>query len=156
LSRETIVTVRIRHGGNEVEFSGDREEVWAMVNRYFSECLGPIEAVAKLSGQVDLSKLLERLVGKVVVNNGGIDVLAEADTKKRIVYCLAGAYAGRRLGLLDTDGLTPKRVAQILHIDEKVARARLSDLWREGVVDRDEEGRYFFKPSTGMKIFEGE
>ncbi|BAJ51373.1 hypothetical protein CSUB_C1522 [Candidatus Caldarchaeum subterraneum] len=156
MSGDTVVTVRIRHGGNEVEFSGDKEEVWALVNRYFSERLGPVEAVAKLSGQVDLGKLLEKMIGKVVVNNGGIDVVAEADTKKRIVYCLAGAYAGRRLGFLDSDGLSPKRVAQILHIDEKVARARLSELWKEGVVDRDDEGRYFFKPSTGMKAIEGE
>ncbi|MEM0349137.1 MAG: hypothetical protein QXD24_03020 [Candidatus Caldarchaeum sp.] len=156
MSKEKVVKVKIRHGENEVEFTGDKEEVWTLVNRYFSERLGPVEAVAKLSGQVDLNNLLDKLAGKVVVNNSGIDVVANVDTKKKIVYCLAGAYVGHRLGILDSDGLNPKRVAQILHIDEKVARARLSDLWKEGVVDRDEEGRYFFKPSIGLRIFEGE
>jgi predicted ArsR family transcriptional regulator len=56
---------------------------------------------------------------------------------------------------LNEDKLGPKTIAGILRIDERVARARLSELWKEGVVERDGEGRYLFKPSKMSSLLEG-
>ncbi|MEM0383432.1 MAG: hypothetical protein QXS57_05530 [Candidatus Caldarchaeum sp.] len=148
------VIVRIRHGGREVEFEGSREEVWAAVNRYFSETLGPVEVLSRLRGEVDVSEIAAKLSGKVLVSEGKVDVLVQGDAKKRIMLCLAAVYVGRRMGMVGTDFLSPKEVAGILRIDERVARARLSELWKSGLVDRNEDGRYRFKPFTSLKLIE--
>ncbi len=149
------VWVRVRHGSDEVEFEGDRDTVWALLNKYFAEKLGVLEVVSKLTPTPDIVKLAEMLAGHVVFENNTIDVLFQGETKKRILLCLAGAYVGKRLGLLNEDKLGPKTIAGILRIDERVARARLSELWKEGVVERDDEGRYLFKPSKMSSLLEG-
>ncbi|MDW7978877.1 MAG: hypothetical protein RMH74_08755 [Candidatus Caldarchaeum sp.] len=154
MTAKPVLTVRIKHGDREVEFVGDREEVWIAVNKYFSETLGPIELVSKLTGEVDVSEIAAKLNGKVVIREREINVLTHGDNKRRIILCLAGGYVGKRLGLLENDFLSPKEISSILHIDENVARARLSELWKSGFVDRDENGRYRFKPFTAIKLIE--
>ncbi|MEM1947970.1 MAG: hypothetical protein QW240_04450 [Candidatus Caldarchaeum sp.] len=148
------VSVRIRHGQTEVEFTGDRESVWAAVNKYFAETLGPVDILSRLMGNVSVTDLMKKLEGRVVVNPDGIDVLGEGDLKRRIVLCLAAAWAGKRLGIYPEDGLTPKKIASVLRVDERIVRARLSELWRDGFVDKDGEGVYFFKPSKSINLLE--
>ncbi|MEM1946707.1 MAG: hypothetical protein QXF95_06815 [Candidatus Caldarchaeum sp.] len=154
MDKKTSVTVRIKHDGNEVEFEGGVDDVWKAVNRYFSQTLGPSQVVSRLMGVVDLTELAQKLSDKVVITMDGIDVLMQGDAKKRIILCLAAAYAGKRLGIFDEEALPPKKIAGYLRMDEKVVRARLSELWKEGCVDRDADGRYIFKPSAAMKMIE--
>lgn len=148
------VEVRIKHGDFEVVFEGEKEEVWEMTNRYFSEKVGYVEVVSRLAGAADVSDLAHKLVGKVVVNSGKIDVLFSGDSKRKILLCLAGAWVGKRLGMFDSDFLPPKQLAVFLRMDERAVRARLSELYREALVDKDEQGRYCFKPVTGIKMIE--
>lgn len=150
-----FVSVRIKHGELEVVFEGDKDSVWESVNRYFYEHLGPTDALRRLMGEVSVIEAAKKLAGKVVVNKDRLDVLVEGDSKKKILLCLAGAWVGKRLGLLEEERLSPKRIASILRMDERATRARLSELWREGVVDKDQEGRYSFKPSKGFDFIEG-
>ncbi len=154
MDKRTDVIVRIKHESTEVEFEGDRNEVWEAVNKYFSQTLGPLELVSRLTGEVDVTYVTKKLADKVVIRKDDIHVLQRGDTKKRIVLCLLAAYVGKRLGLFEEDTLTPKKVAAYLHIDERVARARLSELWKEGIVDRDENGRYLIKPYIALKFIE--
>lgn len=152
---DSHVWVRVRRGSDEVEFEGDAETVWVLLNKYFSERLGVLELASKLTANLDLVKLGELLAGRVVFENNSMEVLFKGDTKKRILLCLAGAYVGKRLGLMEEDKLNPKTIAGILRIDERVVRARLSELWKEGMVDREGEGRYLFKPSKASYLLEG-
>ncbi|MCS7110320.1 MAG: hypothetical protein NZ956_02480 [Candidatus Caldarchaeum sp.] len=154
MQRQHSVTVRIRHGDFEVVFEGDKDVVWESVNRYFAERLGPVDLMMRLMGDTSVTEAAEKLVGKVVINRESVDVLVSGDSKKRILACLAGAWLGKRLGLVSDDGLSPKKVASFLRMDERAARARLSELWRDGTVDKDDEGRYFFKPSKGWHFLE--
>ncbi|MEM4303124.1 MAG: hypothetical protein QXQ70_04430 [Candidatus Caldarchaeum sp.] len=152
MDRKSAVVVRIKHGDNEVEFEGGVDDVWTAVNKYFSQTLGPIQIISRLTGEADLTELAHGLADKVVITKEGIDVVQQGDAKKRIVLCLAAAYAGKRLGIFVEEALTPKKVAGYIRMDERVVRARLSELWKEGLVDRDAEGRYIFKPSMAMKM----
>lgn len=148
------ITVKIKHGHTEVEFSGDLENVWTAVNKYFSETLGPVDVLSRLMGNASVTDLMKKLEGKVLVKSDGIDVLAEGDMKKKIVLSLAAAWLGKRLGLYPDDALTPKKIAFILRVDERIVRARLSELWRDGFVDKSDEGLYFFKPSKSLNLLE--
>jgi len=140
--------VIIRHGDTEVQFEGGYEDVWRSVNRYFSEAYPSLEAVKKLTGAVDVNMLLERLSGLAEIREGRINVLGSLDAKKKIIICLAAAYVGRALGLLDRDKLTPREIAAYTGLGERVVRARLSELRKAGLVVKSDEGQYEFTPAS--------
>lgn len=144
--------ITIRHGDAEAEFEGDYRDVWASVNRYLSQLYPPLEVVKKLMGVVDAQELAEKLAGKVEIREGRITVLAEGDAKKKILLCLAAAYIGKALGLLEKEELTPKEVSGFTGIDERVARARLSELRKMGLVVKRESGLYAFTPASLHEI----
>lgn len=138
----------IKHGDTEVEFEGGYEEVWMSINRYFSETFPSLEVVKKLTGAVDIIDLARKLEGLVEIKEGQINILKNVDAKKRILLCLAAAHVGKNLGLLDKDRLTPKEVAAYTGLDERIARARLSELRKAGLVIKYDEGLYGFTPTS--------
>lgn len=152
MSSESLKII-IRHGGTEAEFEGGYQEVWASVNRYLSQLYPTLEAVKKLVGAIDVQRLAERLAGMVEIREGRVTVLREFDAKRKILLCLAAVYVGKVLGLLEKDALTPKEVAAYSGLNERVVRARLSELRRAGLVVKQEEGLYTFTPASLRELF---
>ncbi len=145
---ERTLKVVIMHGDHRAEFEGDYREVWAGVNRYLSQLYPPLEAIKKLTGSVDVQEVAERISGLLEIRDGRIILLRDADAKRRILLCLAGAYVGKAFGLLEKDRLTPKEIASYLGMDERVVRARLSELRKAGLVVKYDEGLYGFTPAS--------
>lgn len=147
------VRVLIRCGETEVEFEGGYEEVWRSINKFFSETYPALEIVRKLTGAVDVAGLAKRLEGLVEFRDGKIVILREMGAKQKILLCLAAAHVGRALGLFDKDALAPKEIAAYTGLDERVARARLSELRRAGLVVKTDEGLYSFTSSSLSELF---
>ena len=145
--------VVLRHGETEVEFSGNYEDVWRSINKYLSEIYPPIEAVKKLIGAIDVNLLMEKLEGLVEIREGIINVLEDTGAKRKILLCLAGAHVGKILGLLERDKLTPKEIASYTGLNEKVTRARLSELKKAGLVIKYGEGLYGFTKASIKELF---
>ena len=145
--------VVLRHGETEVEFSGNYEDVWRSINKYLSEIYPPIEAVKKLIGAIDVNLLMEKLEGLVEIREGMINVLEDTGAKRKILLCLAGAHVGKILGLLERDKLTPKEIASYTGLNEKVTRARLSELKKAGLVIKYGEGLYGFTKASIRELF---
>jgi len=143
----------LRHDETEVEFSGNYEDVWRSINKYLSEIYPSIEAVKKLIGAVDINLLMEKLEGLVEIREGMISVLEDKGAKRKILLCLAGAYVGKLLGLLEKDKLTPKEIASYTGLNEKVTRARLSELKKAGLVIKYGEGLYGFTKASIKELF---
>ena len=143
----------LRHGETEVEFSGNYEDVWRSINKYLSEIYPPIEAVKKLIGAIDVNLLMEKLEGLVEIREGMINVLEDTGAKRKILLCLAGAHVGKILGLLERDKLTPKEIASYTGLNEKVTRARLSELKKAGLVIKYGEGLYGFTKASIKELF---
>ena len=152
MSDEELKAV-LRHGETEVEFSGNYEDVWRSINKYLSEIYPPIEAVKKLIGAVDVNLLMEKLEGLVEIREGMINVLEDTGAKRKILLCLAGAHVGKILGLLERDKLTPKEIASYTGLNEKVTRARLSELKKAGLVIKYGEGLYGFTKASIKELF---
>jgi len=143
----------LRHGETEVEFSGNYEDVWRSINKYLSEIYPSIEAVKKLIGAIDVNLLMEKLEGLVEIREGMINVLEDTGAKRKILLCLAGAHVGKILGLLERDKLTPKEIASYTGLNEKVTRARLSELKKAGLVIKYGEGLYGFTKASIKELF---
>lgn len=146
----------IRCGEMEIEFEGGYEEVWKSINKFFSEAYPALEVARKLAGAVDVIELAKKLEGFVEFRDGRIVIMKEMDAKRRILLCLAAAYVGRRLGLFDKEYLAPREIAAYAGLDERVARARLSELRKAGLVVKADEGLYSFTSSSIGELFGGE
>ncbi|MCS7125722.1 MAG: hypothetical protein NZ929_02270 [Aigarchaeota archaeon] len=148
------IKVIIKTAESEVEFEGEYQDVWISINKYLSEIYPSLEVVKKLVGAVDVKELAEKLVGKVELKENRINITAAVDAKKKIILCLAGAYVGKILGIFDKDFLTPKEIANYTGLDEKIVRARLSELRRDGLTIRKEDGLYGFTSASLKEIVE--
>lgn len=140
--------VKIQHDDVSVEFDGSYEEVWMSINKYLSELFPSLCILKKFLGAVDVSYILSLLSGKAQIINGRIVVSTHADAKKKILVCLAAAYVGKILGLLENDALSPKEVSEITGLEERVTRARLSEMRKSGLVIKVDGGRYAFNTSA--------
>jgi len=147
------VKVVIRHEGTEIEFEGGYEEVWRSVNKFFSEVYPALETVRKLTGAIDVMSLAKQLEGLVEFREGRIVILKELDAKRKILLCLAAAHVGKALNLFEKDKLAPKEIATYTGLDERVTRARLSELRKAGLVIKADEGLYGFSSSSLEELF---
>ncbi|MEM1584241.1 MAG: hypothetical protein QXF28_06095 [Nitrososphaerota archaeon] len=152
---EKRIKVTIKTSENEVvEFEGGYEEVWMSVNKYFSEIYPSLSTVRKLVGAVDVEELVNKLSGKIEIKEGRINIVSGGDAKQKILLCLAGAFIGKRLGLFEKEFLTPKEIANYTGIDERITRARLSELRKDGLVIRKEDGLYGFTIASLKEIID--
>ncbi|MEM4546372.1 MAG: hypothetical protein QW328_06410 [Nitrososphaerota archaeon] len=140
--------IRIQHDDVSVEFDGNYEEVWMSVNKYLSELYPFLCIVKKFLGTVDVSHIMSLLSGKAQIVNGRIIISAQVDAKKKILICLATAYVGKVFGLLENDALSPKEVSAITGLEERVTRARLSEMRKSGLVIKVDGGKYAFNTSA--------
>lgn len=147
------VRVMIRHEGTDIEFEGGYEEVWRSVNKFFSELYPSLEIVRKLTGAVDVTSLAKRLQGLVEFREGRIVILKELDAKRKILLCLAAAHVGKALNLFEKEKLTPREIAAYTGLDERVTRARLSELRKAGLVVKADEGLYEFTSCSLEELF---
>lgn len=146
------VKAMIKCGETQVEFEGGYDEVWRSINKFFSETYPALEIARKLTGAIDVAELAKKLEGYVEFRDGKIIIMKEVDAKRRILLCLAAAYAGKKLGLFDKEHLAPKEIAAYTGLDERVARARLSELRKMGLVVKTDKW-YSFTSSSLSELF---
>ncbi|MCD6312591.1 MAG: hypothetical protein J7L79_02105 [Thaumarchaeota archaeon] len=70
-----------------------------------------------------------------------------------MLLCLAAANVGKALNLFEKDKLAPKEIATYTGLDERVTRARLSELRKAGLVIKADEGLYGFSSSSLEELF---
>lgn len=145
MSEEKKIEVHIRYGDVEGKFSGDVEGVWTAVNRFFSQIVPRLEVVSKAMLTIDLSKLIEDFEGVVAVAPEGSCVLvprSKLSDSDALALNLLAAYIGHKLGILSKGSLSSKELQAKLGKDVKTTSARLSELCRDGLVARIEDGEY--------------
>jgi len=144
LSKETI-TVHIKYGDAEQTFTGNVNDVWVSVNRFFSEMIPAFKVARKAVLTVDLDKLVDDSKNIVAVAPEGPSILVSkqklTDNETLALHLLA-AYIGNKLGLLSNDVLTKEELQAVLGKNAKIASTRLGELCREGITTKTEEGAY--------------
>jgi len=144
LSKETI-TVHIKYGDVEQTFTGNVNDVWISVNRFFSEMIPAFDIARKVTLTVDLAKLVEDFKDVIAIAPEGPELLIPkeklTDSETIQLYLLA-AYMGYRLGKLRKETMTKEELAAKLEKNMKITTTRLGELVREGRVAKSEEGNY--------------
>jgi predicted transcriptional regulator len=144
LSEEKI-TVHIKYRDVEQTFVGHVNDVWVVVNKFFSQMIPSFDIAHKVLLTADLQKLIEDFKDVVALAPEGPELLISkrrlTDSEIIQLYLLA-AYLGYKLGHLDKDSMSKKALQTRLGKSSKITSTRLGELCREGMAIKTEEGNY--------------
>lgn len=144
LSKETI-TVHIKYRDVEQTFTGNVNDVWISINRFFSEMVPALEVARKAVLTVDLEKLIDDCENIIAVAPEGPSLLVSKQKLtdgETLALDLLAAYIGNKLGLLNSDTLSKEELQAGLGKSAKITSTRLGELCREGLATKTEEGNY--------------
>ena len=144
LSKETV-TVHIKYGDVEQTFTGNVNDVWVSINRFFSEMIPAFDVARKAILTVDLEKLIDDCKNIIGVAPEGPSLLVSKQMltdRETLALHLLAAYIGNKLGLLNENSLPKEELQAKLGKSAKIASTRLGELCREGLAVKTEEGQY--------------
>jgi len=157
LSEDTI-TVHVKYRDMEQTFTGNVNDVWVSVNRFFSEMIPAFDIARKVTLTVDLTKLIEDFKDVIAIAPEGPELLISkeklTDSETLQLYLLA-AYIGYQLGKLTNETMTKEELATKLGKIPKTTSARLSEICKEGLATKTEEGNYKIT-TLGVKQLQSE
>ncbi len=139
------VTVVVRYAGVEQTFTGNVDDVWVSVNKFFSEMIPAFDIARKVALTVDLAELIEEAKGVIAIAPEGPEVLVPKEKltdSEALQFYLLGAYIAFRLGKRATDAMTKEELQAKLGKSSKITSTRLSELVKEGSVVKADEGNY--------------
>jgi len=139
------ITVFIKYRDVEQTFTGNVNDVWVSVNRFFSEMIPAFDIARKVTLTVDIAKLVEDFKDVIAIAPEGPELLIPkeklTDNETLQLYLLA-TYVGYRLGKLTREIMTKEELAAKLRKNMKIIGTRLGELVKEGMVTKTEEGNY--------------
>jgi len=140
------ITVLVKYGELEVKFEGPVEEVWRSVNKFFGELIPVFDLARRATITLDLPELVEETKDLVGISPSG-EVILLADRRRLpdrdvIMLGLLGAYIGYKLGKREKDTLTSAQIRKMLEKNAKITSTRLSELKRQGWIEKTERGEY--------------
>jgi hypothetical protein len=156
LSKETV-TVHIKYQETEETFTGDVNQVWIGVNRFFSELIPALNTVKKALLTVDIENLIEDSKNIIAVAPEGPVLLVSRQkltASETLTLHLLATYLGNKLGH-SKDYLTKEEMQAGLGKNAKITSTRLGELVREGLATKTEEGNYRIT-TLGIKRFQEE
>ena len=142
---ERSVTVHVKYGGMEQVFTGDVDDVWVSVNKFFGEMIPTFDMARKITLAVDLAKVIEDFKDVVAMAPEGPELLIPKDklTDSEILqFYLLAAYVSFRLGRRPTDAMTKEELQAKLGKSMKITATRLGELVKQGFVTKTEEGAF--------------
>ena len=154
MTKETV-TVHIKYQETEQTFTGDANQVWIIINRFFTEMLPALQTVKKARLTVDLESLIEDCKNVIAVAPEGPVLLVSkqklTDSETVALHLLA-AYISNKLGQTK-DVLTKEELQTGLGKSAKITSTRVGELIREGLATKTEEGNYKIT-TLGIKRFQ--
>jgi hypothetical protein len=157
VTKQDQVTVHIKYQETEQTFTGDTDQVWTSINRFFSEMMPALQTVKKALLTVDLESLIEDCKNVIAVAKEGPVLLVSkqklTDNETLTLHLLA-TYIANKLGH-PKDYLTKEELQTGLGKSAKITSTRLGELIREGNATKTEEGNYQIT-TLGIKRFQEE
>lgn len=145
-SREkNTLTVHVNYKGLEQTFTGNVNDVWVSVNRFFCEMIPAFDLARKIALTVDLQKLVEDFQDIIAITPEGPQLLTpkqKLTDNETLLLNLLASYIGYLLGKLDRKWLTREELQAKLGKNLKITSTRLGELVREGMALKTAEGNY--------------
>jgi hypothetical protein len=157
VTEEEKVIVHIKYQDFEQTFTGDANQVWISINRFFNEMVPALDTVKKALLTVDLEVLIEDCKNVIAVAPEGPVLLVSrsklTDSETLILHLLA-AYIGNKLGH-SKKVLTKEELQAGLGKSAKITSTRLGELIRDGYAVKTDDGNYKIT-TLGIRRFQEE
>lgn len=137
--------VRIKYRDVEKTFSGDVEQVWLCLNRFFNEFLPSFDIARRLILNVDLEKLVRESQGIVGLATEGPMLLVSRDKvtdNETLILLLLANYLAHHVGRAPTDAMSKAELQSKLGKDAKIVSTRLGELVKNQTVTRKGSDEY--------------
>ncbi|PVX25826.1 MAG: hypothetical protein CW691_03385 [Candidatus Bathyarchaeum sp.] len=156
MSKETV-TVNIKYQETEQTFTGDANQVWQSINKFFTEMVPALAIAKKAILTVDLQSLIEDCKNIIAVAPEGPVILVSKQTltdSETVTLQLLATYLANKFGQ-PKDYLTKEELQIGLGKNAKITSTRLGELVREGSAIKTENGNYKIT-TLGIKRFQEE
>ncbi len=139
------VMVHVKYGDVEQTFTGNVDDVWVSVNKFFGEMIPALEVASKVVLTVDFQSLIEDCKDIIAVApEGAVLLVSKAKLTDSETLCLhlLATYVGYKLGLLDSDAVSKEELRVRLGKSGKITSTRLGELCREGWATKTGDDSY--------------
>lgn len=139
------ITVQIKYKDVEQTFSGNLEEVWISLNKFFNEFVPSFEVAKKLVLNVDLQRLVKECEGLIAFSQEGVNLLVSRDRltdNETLALWLLANYLGYRLGLVESDGVSREELQAKLGKSGKITSTRLGELIKSEMVMKTTDEKF--------------
>jgi len=140
-----VVTVHVKYGEIEQTFTGNVNDVWVSVNKFFGELIPAFDIARKVTLTVDLAKLIDDAKDVVAIAPEGPEVLIPKEKltdSEALQFYLLAAYIAYQMGKRSTDTMTKEELQAKLGKTSKITSTRLGELVKEGSIVKTEDGNY--------------
>lgn len=137
--------VHIRYKDVEKTLSGNPEEVWLLLNKFFEELLPSFETAKKLTLSVDLKTLAKDSEKVLAFAEEGPYILVPRNKltdNETLALLLLANHVGRRLGKTLADGLSKEELQAKLGKDAKITSTRLGELVKNEMAMKTADDTY--------------
>lgn len=129
--------MHVKYKDLEHTFEGTPNDVWFLMNKFFSETVPSFEILSNVMLTVDLQRLMEDCKDILAITPEGVAVLAPkellTDNETLMLHLLA-AYIAHKSGLAQTDAVGKESLQNSLGKSAKIISTRLGELTRKGHV----------------------
>lgn len=139
------VTIQIKYKDVEKTFSGNVEDAWVSINKFFLEFVPSFEIAGKLTLKIDLQKLAEDCEGIIAFSKEGANILiprSKLTDNETLALWLLANYLGFQLGMIKSDVVSKEELQAKLGKDSKITSTRLGELIKTEMVSRTADEKY--------------
>ncbi len=143
--RPDHVTVQIKHGNLEETISGNPEQVWLLLNKFFNDLLPSFDIAKRLTLQVDLQTIIKESERIIALAEEGPQILIPRNKltdNETLALLLLANHIGFKLRKVQTDGLSKEELHVKLGKDAKITSTRLGELVKSELAIRTVDERY--------------
>lgn len=142
---ENNIKVQVKYKGLEETFSGQVDDVWISINRFFSDLIPTFGIARDILLTVDLPLLIEDCKNLIAFTKESSYLLVSKDTltdNETLALQLLAGYVGHRMGILESDALSREKLQAKLGKSSKITSTRLGELVRSEMATKTDDGNY--------------
>lgn len=151
---ENLVKVDIEYGTLKATFTGDPNSIYETVDRFLAKNLPEFELAKKIYLKYDSKDLIDKFGNFIRITEEGPRVVfgENFSLKQKIGLQLIATKLAFLLSSNQSQGLSIQQISSDLGVSSKSVSSRLSELVKEGHVERvsNEKGNLYTISTTGI------
>jgi hypothetical protein len=139
------MTVHVKYRDVEKTVSGNLEEVWLLLNRFFEELIPSFDTARTLTLNIDLGDLAKASEKVIAFAAEGPYILVPRNKltdNETLILLLLANYIGRRLGKTQSDTLSKEEMQAKLGKNAKITSTRLGELVKNEIAVKTADDKF--------------